>query len=348
MAKSGNYVLFNKKSLKAVWSHPVASFVSPVLSPARKYVVLPGKSGGLLLVETLSGNVIGSFETPTGIRISLIASIAFSPDGKTLAAFQDGVLYSWDATNGKANELLYSDTQGKIIWTNETYMMIGDTLIDMSANYPMWRYTGVLPSDKVFAGLYWIVRNDASSHTDDNYELAAFSIPHFKMPSFKDIPDSKRYSVMPGMKVKLQIDSSVPDADKVREYLTATLKKNGLEISDKSNLMLSAKVTTLGTEKATYSTRLSMRGEGAEVSYTPHKMSVSFTKGVEKLWESETTTSASSVSIEEIANKSLQEAVNERSKPNSFWFKMVKIPVKIPVQGAHKVGESKISITGVN
>jgi hypothetical protein len=342
MTTFGDVVLFNKDNLTAVWSYSLSMTDRPELSPGHKYIVLPDKNNGLFLVETLTGKVIGKFEMPAGIN-KLQTSMTFSPDGNIFAALFDGVLYRWDVTNGEAKEPFYIDTIGTLCWLDETYLMVGSILIDAKADYPLRRYLGTSNSDKVYGGLYWIMRN-ASGTANDNSELASLTIPHVKLPQIKDIPDSQRYCVVPGMKVKVQVENGVPDSDKVREHLTTALKKNGLAISDDADITLTAKVTQLEPEKATYSTRFSPMRGGTEVTVTPHKMQVSFTKGNETLWERVSAKSTPSVSLEEIANRSLQDLVNEKSKPTSDWFLKIRIPRKVLTQ---KVGTSSISINGV-
>ncbi|MDR3109469.1 MAG: hypothetical protein LBU65_07260, partial [Planctomycetaceae bacterium] len=268
-----------------------------------------------------------------------------SPDGKIFAALIGGVLYRWNATNGEAKEPFYIDTIGKLHWLDETYLMAGSILIDTKADYLLRRYTGTGNSDKVYAGLYWIMRNSSGSSTkNDDSELAAFTIPHVKLPPLQGITDSQRYCVVPGMKVKVQVEDGVPESDKVRESLTTTLKQNGLVISDDAAITLSAEITQLKPEKVTYSTLFSRSRGGSEIMFTPHKMNVSFTKDGEILWGRETKMSTPSVSVAELANSSLQDVVNEKSKPTSDWYLHVRIPKKVSAQ---KVGTSIISLNGI-
>ena len=342
-AASGELLLFNWKTATPIWTCTISVNSKPLLSPGRKYLLVSGKNDGLYLMETISGNVVGRFAMPPGVSLSS-ATFAFSPDGVTLGALKNDTLYRWSTIDGQPRESLSTGTsRGRLQWIDDTYIMAGDVLLDGNENVLLRRYSGVAPSDQAYGGYYWIIRYEFGNNKNDNYELVPFVIPHVKIPPLKDIPDEQRYYVLPGMKVRLQVDDEIPESQKVRAFYREMAVKNGLTLVDDSPLVLAVRIKAQPAVAVKYANPL--EPETTEKStFTPHRMSVVFEKDGKVLWEQISTTSQPYLSPENIGDRSFHEVINERSQPTADWFLKISIPPKIP---AARIGTSILSISGI-
>ncbi len=151
--------------------------------------------------------------------------------------------------------------------------------------------------------------------------------------------------------MKLHIDSAIPDNGKVREHVLKMIEANELVLQDDAPITLAVKIKAEAPEKAVYAHSrfgapppMFMRGGGTEVTLNRYTMSYSFEVDGKPLWERSSRTSSPSVSTDEIAHRSLQDVINEKSKPTSDWYLEVIIPKKIPNE---RIGSSWVTLNGV-
>ncbi len=336
-SKRGNVILFDTTTASAVWTLDGSLIFRPVFSPGRKYLIVTDRRDNVCLLEALSGDVIGVMEFDAANRGVMKA--AFSPDGRKIATVKNASFQIWNLETGEASPFFHTGSIafGMPAWADDTYLVVNSTLIHTEQRIPVWKYKGMGNEYCFFGGYYW-----HNGRNGSGYVTVPLTIPHATLPKLANLSDEEKYCVRPGMKIKVRIDSAVPDRDKVKAHIEKIFKENELEWDDGAAITLAVKITAEKRETVSYSTfgRLG----GTEISYTPYTYSVGFEKDGETLWKDETRTGSPSVSLDEIAQKSLQAVVNEKGKPDSDWYLSRKIPREVP---GFKPGVSQVSLNGI-
>lgn len=335
----GRLLLLDHKTGAAIWTLDASRSNVPALSGGKKYVLVTCDKFHCIL-ETETGKPIGRLEMTESAPFSSNALLGFSPDGAEIAAFSGGWMQIWDAKTGTVQKTFYvgeiHSHRSKLIWLNEQYLLVGGTLVALSQQLPIWKYTGIESTDAWFAGLYW--HAESPSHRDKSFHLWGIEIPHETMPKLPTLADAQKFCVRPGVDVSLNVESTVPGRDAVVDYVTKMLQKNGLNIRQSADISLNVRLTTEVPKETEY--RIFGRGFTTEkVTYTPYKMSYTFEQNGKKLWEKNNSVGSPHMIMNRDANQTTQQYVDEQMKPKSDWFLKVVVPQKIPFD---KAGTSNI------
>lgn len=346
----GQIVLLKAETGVAVWTLNASGAAAVTLSPGRKYCLVCCQNHGSIhvLLETLSGRPLGQLQESKDSRnLGMMTYFVFSPDGTKLAAYEGGRVHLWDATAGTATESFYVGTtfafRRNIFWIDPHYLLTGGMLIDTRQQLPIWKYTDTQQEDVVFSGKYWHTTRPDSNST--NFAVLGLTIPHSTMPKLPLLPDSQKYVIRPGISVKLNMDTTIPDYEKVRSHVLNLLRNNGMKAADNAAISLNVTLKAEPSKEIYYGDHFIIaRNITGHANFTPHIMSYRFEQDGKILWETIWKTSApSSISNEELKNRSLQEVVDEKSKLTSRWYLSVEFPKKIPFD---KAGTSTLIPTG--
>ena len=344
-------VLLNVNTGKALWllKPDFGGDKSFTLSQGGKYFLI--KAGkAMLLIETASGRTIGTLE---GVGEFGTAKYAFSPDGQKIASCGDEMIRLWDATTGASEEAFYMTGAGShsaFTWVSNQHLLVGDKLIDTTLQAPIWEYAGNLNNACYFGGQFWymIGNNDAKT-------LVGVKLPQKKVLDQLSggQGNSNLFAVQPGMTVALKMDPSINrDQNEIKRAMEEKLRANNLTIADNAPVTFLLKVTQEGGKTVTYTTdsfpRMMMnRGGGTEVKYREDKYQLLIQQGNQTLWSRINVMGPPDVSLDEIANSSLQAVVDKKVQARHYkdWFLNLKIPKKIP--RTDKVGKSTLSELGL-
>ena len=333
----------NIESGEAVWQKSGVGIRSIVLSPGRKYCLVPDPHAihaerPMTLVECLTGTPVGILERT---RVTDMLSYGFSPDGTRIAAFGEEGLLGWDATTGKFEEsFVIGKDVGGLRWLTDRYLLAGGRLVDMETRVPIWQYD-VLAQDMFYGGYFWFLKGSGR----DDRQLFGVKLPHATALRVSNVPDKDRYCVCPGMEVSLHIESSVHDGRaEIEARMRKMLEENGLTVKSGAPLSL---VLSITREKE-LAVRYTFAARAPEtVTYCPSRFRVEFRQAGKILWGDWMTVFAGP--LDDLQNRSLQSAVDESLKAavadHKGWFLEVKLPKK--VIDPDKIGRSIIGRNGI-
>ncbi|MDR1962448.1 MAG: hypothetical protein LBQ50_01555 [Planctomycetaceae bacterium] len=341
-SRSGQLVLLKTGTGAAVWTLEGSSISSVTLSPGKKYLLTcchQNRGSVHVLIETQTGRPLGQLQTPKSWKVpGSGAHFVFSPDGTKLAACDNDWIHLWDATNGAATDSFYvgrvSVYKRNMFWIEPSYLLAGGTLIETKQQLPIWKYSDTQSEDSFFAGKYWHMKRPDSSDST-HFAVLGLTIPHAAMPKLPLLTDSQKYCIRPGITVKLTVDSAIPDHEKVRNYVRSLLRNNGINVADNAAVSLKVTIKAEEPKEVYYGDHFFGRNITGHANFTAHTMSYQFEQDGKVLWATSCRTAApSTITNEELKNRSLQDIVNEKSKLTSSWYLSVEIPKKIPFDKA--------------
>ncbi len=217
-------------------------------SCSRKYFV-DSDQGRIGLYNTLDGSLVGRLEKlsigvgpsrASRVHESSIVSVAFHPDGETLAILLETNDYSqrhvigiWDLRSGSslkwfpASSVSSSD---KLRWTGPNYLLVGDDLFDASLGAMVWGYHSLTPDSPDGRGWY-ICEDKGVKH------LASIAMPsEFVLDAISDIATRHPPMLRPGEAVSLEAKASLDGDDSQRllnamqAVFTKKLANNEIEV----------------------------------------------------------------------------------------------------------------------
>jgi len=342
-------VLVNINTGQALWrlKPDLGGSKNLTLSPGGKYLLV--KAGrATLLIETASGKTIGTLE---GASEFGIAKYSFSPDGRKIASSGDEMIRIWDATTGEPEEAFFIDGSSSFFtfdWVSNQHLLAGSKLIDTTLQAPIWEYLGFINNGYYFGGQFWYLAGHEAK------TLVGVKIPQKKvLDQFSgNQSNSNLFAVQPGMMVALKMDTSITrDQNEIKRAMEEKLRANELILSNDAPVTFLLKVTQEGGKTVTYTTdRFPMminRGGGTDVKYREDKYQLLVQQGSQTLWSRIYVTGPPDVSLDEIANTSLQAVVDRKIQERHYkdWFLNLKIPKKIP--RTDKIGKSMLSELGL-
>ena len=341
-------VLVNINTGQALWRlKPDFADKSFALSPNGKYFLV--KTGrAVLLVETASGKTIGTLE---GVSEFGSAKYSFSPDGRKIASCGDEMIRIWNATTGEPEEAFFIDGANShftFSWVSNQHLMVGTKLVDTTLQAPIWEYVGNINGGYSFGGQFWYLTGNNEAKT-----LVGVKIPQKKvLDQFSgNQSNSNLFAVQPGMMVALKLDPSISrDQNEIRKAMEEKLRANELILSNDAPVTFLLKVTQEGGKTVTYTTErfpmMMNRGGGTEVKYREDKYQLLVQQGSQTLWSRMTVEGPPDVSLDEIANTSLQAVVDRKIQERHYkdWYLNLRIPKKIP--RTDRIGRSTLNELG--
>jgi len=311
---------------------------SACLSADKKYAAILAES--LLVVDLESGDTVASL--PTTLRHGAV--MAFSPDGKKLAAGFSSQITAWDLSTGEVyrDEILSGVTAVQtlpFLWTSPTHLLVGMTLVDLENHLPLWTYVG---ADR--AANYGGVTLLAADRPGQAGALVAMDLPHpAATAALKQALGSPGlFAVKPGTPVSIDV-SGLPDAaeqEKTKAALETQLAAAGLKATPGAPVTLKASLTSASKEE-----QYRVLGAGFEtrsVNVTRYTSRVELVAGGQTAWQS-TSGSGPSFLVRPKADETLDDAIRNSSKPNYDFFSKVSIPQYVMQPGKTALGMSNVA-----
>jgi hypothetical protein len=140
-----------------------------LLSPGGKYLV---QHSGLWLrfFHAADGRHAGSLGPLSADFLSL-AAIAFSPDGKSIAALfnapigMEDTLAVFDAKDGKLVHAIETPRYSPSVqWVSEDYLLAGQYLVSLKRAMTVWKYQGLPALVQAFDARAWFAAQTGSEH----------------------------------------------------------------------------------------------------------------------------------------------------------------------------------------
>jgi hypothetical protein len=250
----GQLILWQVDTAKATYELLVERRVKPLLSPGRKYLVVPTSSG------------IQFFEAATGDYVAIIgtgdysnAALAFSPSGKQLAIATPGFIDIIDVTTGENTRSFPYDEKSwvqELGWIDEDYLFTDrGLLIHVPLRIMAWNFE--IAGDVVvrpFGNTFWVL---LENHMNGSQILTPLELPPQEaVEAVKDLKAEDLLAVTPG--ATIAIDVQIPEdnflAENVKTALHAALEQAGMKVGDDANLKLTARMKTGETQKVNYRT----------------------------------------------------------------------------------------------
>ena len=348
----GLLVLVNINTGKALWRLKLGfgSEKSLTLSPGGKYFLV-NTGNAVLLIETAAGKTIGTLE---GAGKFGGEKYAFSPDGQKIASCGDEMIRIWDATTGELEEAFFingANVFSKFAWVTHQHLFVENRVVDTTLQAPIWEYAGNLTCIHSFGGQLWYMTPGAGARNDAR-TLVGVNIPQKRvLDQFSGDQNSRDlFAVQPGMAVALKLDPSISrDHEEIRRAMEEKLRANELTLADNAPVTFLLKVTPEGEKPVTYTIGpFSMNRGGTEVKFQQEKYQLLVQQGDQTLWSRISVTGPPDVSLDDIANTSLQAVVHRKVQERQYkgWFLRLNIPKKIPKMD--KIGKSTLNEIGLS
>ncbi|WP_197453798.1 SHD1 domain-containing protein [Caulifigura coniformis] len=311
---------------------------SACLSPDKKYAAILTDS--LLVVDLESGDTIASL--PTTLKHGAV--LAFSPDGKRLAAGFSSAITAWDLATGEVyrDEIISGVTAVQtlpFLWTSPTHLLVGMTLVDLENHLPLWTYVGAERAAN-YGGATLL----AADRAGQAGALVSTDLPHpAATTALKQALGSPGlFAVKPGTPVSIDV-SGLPDAaeqEKVKSALETQLAAAGLKSTPGAPVTLKATLTSASKEE-----QYRVLGAGLEtrsVNVTRYTSKVELVAGGQTAWQS-SSGSGPSFLVRPKADETLEDAIRNSSKPNYDFFSKVSIPHYVMQPGKTSLGTSNVA-----
>jgi len=343
--------LWNVPGRKAVYKLDTGGTGEPAMSPGGRYVAVP-MADAVIVLEALSGETAARLPgAPAGT-----ATLAFSPDGRRLAAASSQQIVVWDLEAGTQTHdfaLGAPSWAGTLEWVEPGQLLLGGTdLIDLERRVALWRYGAAgQPAQAVRQGTKGTEVVRAATSPDRSVRaLVPLRLPHDgarKMAASLD--PAAILALGPGSAVSLdvRVQGTPAEQEAVRADLKARLAAAGLVARDGAPLVLQASTETGGTEEISYRTFGSLNRDGEKVSVTQQISRLRIYEGQRLLWESSATTGAPGF-LQTKEGQSIQEALAPYQKPNLAFFTGAVLPRHLARAGEGGVyGQSEVTPQGV-
>ncbi len=346
VGRDGRLAVWDAATGKAVYTANVNAGCSPSLSPTGKYLAIHvGQQ--VLILQAATGKVLAELPLPS----SGGAILAFSPTGRQLAAWAGRVMHIWDLTTGKLTrefslpKVVAGSALG--IVADGYGLLDGKYLVDFDRRIVLWNYASTRSAGEIHPGgkhLYAVKdRRNAAS-------LVSVTLPHpAALVAAKGLDADQLLLLKPGVKVSL--DMNIGAAPDEMQQITAALKEriqaNGLVFADNQPIRF---VTTLEqgkSEEREYRTIGGGFGGSQKITVTQQIVKISLQVDGQPAWEASSVTQAGSfLSMKQ--GQTLQDAINDASKPNYSFLKTVRLPQYLvkPREPAW-YGTSNLTATGI-
>ncbi len=344
-------------------------------NPAGPRAMYRGNSGGKLwaelspageLLAMIAGKSIAFVDTAAFQLKGFIARdeealhMAFSPNGKTLAAYHPFTvtLYSME-TGEEISSFAVSESSGnaKLLWTGD-HLLLESVLYDVERGVPLWTYENKASAKSVLGNYLFSVFGGDKQST-----LTVYKVPHAEaLRVANEIDPNNIYCLKPGDSVRVNYQLSGVPADqqaKIREAVEEKLSKLGWQQSSGATNVLEIKLEQGEREEAEYFTRSGFgpvffspfsrpSGPSEKFSYRAWKHTLTVRTGGQQVYHAAMNRGAPQ-NLTTKDGESTQAAVNRFCQPYADYFKNLAIPphvLKPEYQGG--LGKSVVSASGMN
>lgn len=336
---------------KAVYTLDLVIGGVPAVSPDRRLVAVPALTGGVFVLNALTGETLGRLAG----AVAQNTTLSFRPDGKQLAAVSPKRLQVWDTDTGKRyRDIYFSKTHqiSEIDWVADGYLLVGgENLVDLERRIVLWQYqhtnaifrTAHRTSGEL-GGIFWygLTSKDRSA-----MGLFQTKLPHAEARQMaSSLKPDELLAVKPGTTVSLsvKIKGSAAERQSVRDALNEQLRRLGIRVGS-GRVVLEATTETGETRKLEYKSFGSTTGETVRV--TDQISRLKLVEDGRPIWDASLTTSAPFI-LSRKRGQSIQTALAPYQKPNLKFFSEVRIPRYVARpndKGAY--GASELSYQGV-
>jgi hypothetical protein len=318
--REGQLILWQVSTAKAEYELLIERGATPILTPGRKYLVVPASSG-IQFYDAKTGN----YEAIIGTKDFTNAALAFSPSGKQLAFASHGFIDIVDVTTGQTTRSFPYDEESwvrELGWIDEKYLFTDQgMLIHVPLRIVPWKFD--IPHDVVvrpFAGKFWILVNN---HMNDSQVLTPLDMPPPEAEdAIKGLTAESLLAVKPGATVS--IDVQIPEdnflAEDVKTALHVALEKAEMNVSDNADLKLVARMKHGETVQVNYRTFGTFHNDqGQQVSVTSRIYELELQQNGVVIWKRNAVHSAPPhLHMEQ--GESIQAAIDRIMKPRAESF----------------------------
>ncbi len=349
--------LENPMGPKATHRGATGGAASAVLTAAGELLAMPLGSS-ISVIETSQGKMVGCMN-----RDAPANRIAFSSDGKSLAAFHPFTITLYNTTDGSADKTI-AVSEGKpdatIRWVGKN-LLVGSVLYDIERGVPMWTYEGN-PTSSATLGDYMF----AAFGGEKQSSVAVYRIPHPEaLRAANEIDPATAYAIKPGDAVSVLYDLGSTPAEvqsEIRDAVAEKINAAGWKLNPNASNAITVRVEQGKQEEAEYFTQTGYgpmpffappgfggrrpTGPSETVKYTPWTHSLTIHSETKQVFTSKFVRSAPQ-NLQSKDKESTQESVSRICQPSANFFTNLIIPpylLKAEYQGG--LGKSKLSAEG--
>ncbi len=350
--------LENSMGPKATHRGATGASSNVALTAAGELLAIP-LGNSITVLETSQGKMVGCIN-----RDAPANRIAFSSDGKYLAAFHPFTITLYNTHDGSANKTI-AVSEGKpdttIRWFGN-HLLVGSVLYDIERAVPMWTYAGN-PTGSATLGDYMF----AAFGGEKQSSVAVYRIPHPEaIRAADEIDPATAYAIKPGDSVSVLYDLGSIPADlqtEIRDAVAGKINVAGWKLSPNSTNAITVRVEQGKQEEAEYFTQSGFgpmpffappgfggrrpTGPSETVKYTPWTHSFSIHSETKQVFMSTFVRSAPQ-NLQSKDNESTQESVSRICQPSASLFSNLVLPpylLKAEYQGG--LGKSTLSAEGL-
>ncbi len=324
------------------------------LSPDRKSFAVVANAR-IHILNILSGVVEGTLARPDDEPESASAwqEMAFSPDGIYFAARRGNDLTIWNLKDGNVADQFVVLTSGGLTWIDSRYILLGGALHDIDLRAVVWRYNA---SSKNLVPL-----SDGRILFVDKGGVSLIELPHADLADrIEQFDDDELLVLQEGDTVGLDLSGlKSVDADtkkQIRKTWTDKLEDAGAKVlsGDDFDRVVRFKVgiqKETKTEVRDFMSPFPMGGpfakRGDKVKYKEKTASIELVVDGKVLWRTSRHFGPSPIVMHMRNGETPQQHVNRVSKVDTSFFTSRFIPEGLCSLPPDLVGESKITLRGV-
>ncbi|MBN1591136.1 MAG: hypothetical protein JW888_16600 [Pirellulales bacterium] len=347
MNEAGTLVVWDLEAGRPLYGLEANAGSVPDVSANQRYLAF-GVGNGIGVLDLDAEEIVVRQDWPD-VHFAWPA-FHFSPSGKRLCCNLHGPrILVWDCTTGQLLRDLKSFSFNMITdvnWVDDEYLLLSlmgtHYLFNVVAELPVWAYEGAERAASV-GDCVWFL-GFPKPNAPGFFLPTRLPHPTAQQMFAKAKNDPKLFLLAPGTGVRLNLGAAGAESPKIEDILTKKLKERGFKIDPSSSIELVASVEA-GTPREA-SIRMSFGREGSgDYTMTPMTTRLKLVHQGKTLWEDSTTASGLWGGMIMVGpNETVQDVINESTKPNWSFVEKVDLPTRIlspDIKGA--LGESNVA-----
>ena len=347
--RSGNATLWDRDARRAVASFKTGGAVAPAFDTARRRMAVVAEQA-IHLIDLEKLRHVASIP----LAEAPVAGLAFSPDGRKLAAYDDGLVRTWNLDNGRLlGEIWLLDEPAgtTIAWAGESFLLVGSShLVDVRLGLSVWK----LEKDHAVKSLvpggsttFWYLFHDQTQSRLLPIVLPPSSVAEAcarYQPADLDWLEPGPISLdLAGLPF------SPSEQQQIRASLASRLEGHGYKVQAGAPLVVSAKVERAKTKtigvREWFKSRFGQ--PDATITYTPTRCHVKIVRGDQVLWQRSRSNDVPST-IHLKKNETPQQAADRCCRPKPEFFSQARLPKRgaLLPGGKTSLGSSRLTVDG--